>query len=237
MRVRRHADVAGRADVEIEPIVGADGEELPAMRLVLGQIAIDDLRLRRVVEMILDVVDLGDLRQLGDIERAVVERDAVGAEEPGEERLRLALAVLVGDRIDLVGHARADEHGALVADAQRARVGHAAGIDLDLEILGRMKLRHRQFVGRGRDRQRRHRRKLGGGLGFRRILQRRIGGGRRQRRRRGLRRGRGAVGRLLRRERPGIERQAGNSRKQKGVIAGWARLHGNPPEGGRLIRR
>ncbi len=187
--------------------------------------------------MILDVVDLRDLRQLGDVERAVVERDAAGAKEPGEERLRLALAVLVGDRIDLVGDARADEHRALVADPQRARVGHAAGIDFDLEILGRLQLCDRQLVGRGRDRQRRHRRELGGGFGFRRILQRRIGGRRRQRCRRGLRRGRGAVGRLLRRERPGIQRQAGNSRKQKCVGAGWAKLHGDPPEGGRLIRR
>src|SRR4051812_39652708 len=30
---RRHADVTGCADVEIELVVGADGEELPAVRL------------------------------------------------------------------------------------------------------------------------------------------------------------------------------------------------------------
>ena len=41
---RRHADVAGRADVEIELVVGADGQELPAVRLVFGEIIVDDDR-------------------------------------------------------------------------------------------------------------------------------------------------------------------------------------------------
>src|SRR5215469_18389607 len=76
VRRRWHAVVARRTDVEIELVVGPDGQELPAVRRVVRQIAIDHRRLRRVVELTFYVVDLRDLVDLSDIERAVVESDA-----------------------------------------------------------------------------------------------------------------------------------------------------------------
>jgi hypothetical protein len=69
---------------------------------------------------VLDLLDLGDLRQLGDVERAVLEGDAVRTIEAGGQHLDLALAVLVDDGIDLVDQAAADEHRALVAQPASA---------------------------------------------------------------------------------------------------------------------
>ena len=114
--------------------------------------------------IVLDLLDLGDLGQFGDVERAVLERDAVRTIEAGRQHLDLALAVLVDDRIDLVDEAAADEHRALVANRERARIRHARGIDLDVEAGRNLELRRRQFVRRGRNRRRRDRRELGGGL-------------------------------------------------------------------------
>src|SRR5438552_2159448 len=74
-----HADVARRADLEIELLVGTDGEILPTVRLVLRQVAEDDGRFRWVVEVVFDLVDFGDLGELCDIERALVQDDAVRA--------------------------------------------------------------------------------------------------------------------------------------------------------------
>jgi hypothetical protein len=95
------------------------------------QVVIDHGRLRRVVEDIVNLVDLGDLGELRDEQRTVVEGNAVRPIQAGRQHLDLALALLVGDRIDLVDKAAADEHRALVALRQRARVRHAGSIDLD----------------------------------------------------------------------------------------------------------
>jgi len=84
---RWHADVAWRADIKIELIVGANGEELPAVCLVLRQIVVDNNRLGRVVEVILDLLNLRDLRELGDVESAVGERETVRPVEARVERL------------------------------------------------------------------------------------------------------------------------------------------------------
>jgi hypothetical protein len=105
-------------------------------------------RLRRIVEIVLDLVDLRQLRQFHDVERAVLEGDAVRPVEPRGDDLHLALAALVDDGIDLVLQPRANEHGALVAERERARIRHAAGIDLDLEALRHLDLVERQLVGR-----------------------------------------------------------------------------------------
>ena len=152
--------VAGLTDFEIELVVRADGQELPAMRLVLGQVLVDDDRLRRLVDLVFDIVDLGDLRQLGDVERAVLVGHAVRAIEAGHQHMDLAFAVFVGDGIDLVLQARADEHRALLIERHRARIGHAAGIDLDVEALRGFQLVERQLVLGGGERWRRHRRQF-----------------------------------------------------------------------------
>jgi hypothetical protein len=72
------------------------------VRLVLWQVAVDDGRFRRAVELVLDIVDFGNLRQFGDVQRAVLEGHAVRPIKAGDEDFDLALSVLVDDRIDLV---------------------------------------------------------------------------------------------------------------------------------------
>ena len=49
MPIGGHADVARSSDLEIQLVVGADGQELPAVRLVLGEVAENDGRLGRIV--------------------------------------------------------------------------------------------------------------------------------------------------------------------------------------------
>ncbi len=84
------------------------------MRLVLGQIIVDNHRLRRVVEVVLDLLNLRDFRELGDVECAVGEGEAVRPIESRVEGLDLASATLVSDGVDLVREAGANEDGALV---------------------------------------------------------------------------------------------------------------------------
>ena len=188
--------VAGLSDRNIELVVRPDGDELPAMGFVLWKLVIDHDRLRRAVQIVLDLFDLGDLRQFGDIERAVLECDAVRTIEARGDDLDRPLAVLVLDTIDLVDEAAADEYRALVAKRQRARVRHARGIDLDVEAGWQLEFCRRQLVGRSGQRRRRHRSELGGGFIVRTADHRRA---RRQWGRRGRRRctGRGGGGGLL----------------------------------------
>src|SRR5260370_4549044 len=151
----RHADVAGCADLEVEFFVGTDREIFTAVRLIRRQIAEDDGRLRRVVELVFDVVDFRDLGQLRDVERALVQDDAVGAIKPGGDDLDLARPALVHDGVDLVLKAARDEYRALFAEPKRTRVINAARIDLYRKSLRRLELVHRKLFGRGRDRRRR----------------------------------------------------------------------------------
>src|SRR5712691_7010172 len=103
---------------------------------MIEKIAVDDDGLRRVVEVVLDLVELGNLGAFGDVERAVEERETIWPIQAGGDDFCLAFAVSVDDRIDLVEDGVADEHGALVTEPQRARIRDPAGIDLDLEALG-----------------------------------------------------------------------------------------------------
>src|SRR4030095_6513808 len=122
MPLGRHADVAGRADLEIELLVGPDGEIFPTVRLVLRQIAEDDGRLRRIVQFVLDGLDFRDLGYLGDIERALVQDGRVGAMQPGGDYLDFTRSALVDDGEALVLEAARNEHRALVAEPKSARV-------------------------------------------------------------------------------------------------------------------
>src|SRR5262249_52143882 len=81
------------------------------------------------------------------------------------------------DGIDLVELTVADEHGALVTEPQRARIGDAAGIDLDLKALGQLELRDRQLVRWCREWRRRGATQLGRHFGTGDVWTVRHGGG------------------------------------------------------------
>src|SRR4029077_15057898 len=116
--------------------------------------------LRWAVEIGFDVVDLGDLVELCDVERAVVEGDTVRTVEAGQQRLDFALSVLIDNGIDLVEKPGTDKDSPFVADPQRTCIGHAAGIDFDVEVFRGLQLCDGEFVGRRGDRRRYHRGKL-----------------------------------------------------------------------------
>src|SRR5712691_344816 len=113
---------------------------------MVEKIAVDDHGLRRVVEVVLDLFELRNLGAFGDVERAVEESETVRPVQARGDDFCLAFPVPVDDRIDLVEEAVADEHGAPVTEPQRARIRDPTGIDLDLETLGQLELRNRQFV-------------------------------------------------------------------------------------------
>src|SRR5439155_24117934 len=102
--IRRHDDVAGRADVEVELAVRPQGEELPevARRLIRVEVVDNHLRLRRIVEAVLDAVIARDATALGDEQRAVVEDQPVRRVEVLEQDLRLALAAFLDYREVLI---------------------------------------------------------------------------------------------------------------------------------------
>src|SRR5207253_6572148 len=54
----RDADIARRADVYVELVVRSDGDEPPSVRLLIGQVVVDDDGLRRIVEVVLDFFEL-----------------------------------------------------------------------------------------------------------------------------------------------------------------------------------
>ena len=60
MGSRRHADVAGSTHLEIELVVGSDCQIFPTMGLVAREVAIDNDRFRRIVQIVFDVFDLRD---------------------------------------------------------------------------------------------------------------------------------------------------------------------------------
>src|SRR5258706_7009260 len=73
----RFADVAGRADRDVQPTVRAEGDEFPAVVAVPGKLVEDDDWLRWTPEIGFDTVETQDAADFGDIERTVVERYAV----------------------------------------------------------------------------------------------------------------------------------------------------------------
>src|SRR3954452_15738284 len=81
-----------------------------------GKFIAEQDRFRQVVDIVIDVVVEPDLRQLGDIERAVVEGDAAWAVQVGGDHLDCALAVLLADGMHLADETRANEHSALTTD-------------------------------------------------------------------------------------------------------------------------
>src|SRR5262245_26555718 len=158
----RLADVAWRSHRHIELAIGADLDELPAVWDVAGELIVDRDRRGRAVELVLDVVVAGDRLRGRDVERALVELDAVRQLELLRDRLDLACAALVHDCVDLAGAEEgADEDRAAVALPQPASIEDVGRVDLDLEAWRNLHLRDGQLVGRGWNRERRHRRHRG----------------------------------------------------------------------------
>src|SRR5262245_33459289 len=157
----RYADVAGRANLEAKLLVGAAGEVFPTVRLILRQIAQDDGWLRWVVEVVLDVLYLGDLVKLGNVECALVQGDTVRPVQAGGYDLHLALAVLLDNGVHLILHATRNEHRVFVSLPQRPSIGNAGGVDLDPEAGFDLQLVEGQLVRRGRQRRWENGRELG----------------------------------------------------------------------------
>src|SRR5262245_2330956 len=145
------------------------------MRAMVRKVAVDDDGLRRLIEIVLDLLELRDLGAFGDIERAIVESEAVRPVEPGGDHLGFALGALRHDRIDLVARAVADKDRALVAEPERAGIHHAVNVGLDLETLRHLELRGRQFVLRGRSRRLREAADAAGDIRWRRTTLRLLG--------------------------------------------------------------
>src|SRR3974390_235775 len=102
------------ADLKIKLVVGADGDELPAVRLVLRQICVNHRRVLRLRELVLAVFDLRNLRQLGDVKCAILEGETIGAIETFGHSLDLGLAILLDHRGNLVAEPGADKESAWI---------------------------------------------------------------------------------------------------------------------------
>ena len=176
--VRRRADVARRADVEVELAVRPEGQVLPAMGHVAGKDVVDHFHGRRIVQLALDARHLGDPRDLGDVKRPVLEGHAIGQVEALGDDLDLALPALVHDRVDVAGDAAAHEeralvapgHGARVVDPARPHRDLEAGWDLDLVDLELTERRGCRRLGDGRQHRVRHAGRLTLLPGWRRLL-------------------------------------------------------------------
>ena len=122
------ADVAVRADLHVHLAVRSDRHVFPIVVDRVRQIVVGGEfdRLRRLVEIVLDLVVAIDLVDREDVERAVLEGEPVRLGQALQQNLGLALAALVGDGIDTPDHAAAHEHRALVAHHHGAPAGMAA---------------------------------------------------------------------------------------------------------------
>ena len=114
--LRRQANITRRADIDVELVIGPERHELPAVRLVVREAVVDDDGLGRIGDIIFDIFELRDLGAFGDIERAVVEGEAVGPIQTGRNDEEFAFTALFDHGIHFVENSVADEDGALVAE-------------------------------------------------------------------------------------------------------------------------
>ena len=133
------ADVARSADGDIQQPVGSECDELLAVMGVLRERVVHDGRLRRRLELRLDLVEADDPVDLGDEERALAKRDAIRLVQSlrnGEHLIRLVVTVAIDDGVDHAAGSLvpgADEERALAAERHLSGHGHASGIDVDGE--------------------------------------------------------------------------------------------------------
>ena len=125
----RLADVARRADRNVELAVGPEGDELAAVVAVGRKAVGDDHRLRRIVEAALDVVEAQDAVDGRHVERAVAKRDARRLAQVRCDRAhaspRRSSAGGERDRVDVARRTEPTNSVPLAPERHRARVGHA----------------------------------------------------------------------------------------------------------------
>lgn len=132
------AQVAGRADRHVELAVRAERDELAAVPCRGGQAVVHRLRLRRIVQVMLDVMQHQDAADRRDVQVAVPEGDAdrhLQAAGDDAHLVDAAVVVAVGERVDLAGVHRSDEHRPGAAQRHFARRRHLIGVERDVEPL------------------------------------------------------------------------------------------------------
>ena len=109
------ADVAGRADADVEQAVRPEPERLVAVMRMVRQIVGDDRRPGRILQVALDRVVARDAAVLADVQRAVVERDAMRRVQSARDDARRAAASRDGIDVFL---AAADKERAALAQRE-----------------------------------------------------------------------------------------------------------------------
>src|SRR5438132_1913264 len=129
-RARRRADVARRADRNVELSVRAKRDELPAV-MGVGRIGIaGHFGLGPAGEITRDVAEAQDAVHRADVEGAVAKRDAARRVEStghDEHLVHSIVAVAIHERVHLARGARAHEHDAGRTDRHLAGARHGAG--------------------------------------------------------------------------------------------------------------
>src|SRR4029453_10903009 len=104
------ADITRRADIDIKLVVRPQAHELPAVRLMIEKIVVDDHGLWWVVEVVLDLFKLGNLGTFGDVERAIVESKTIRPVQAGSNHFCLTFPIPVDDRKNFFEDAVAHEN-------------------------------------------------------------------------------------------------------------------------------
>src|SRR5450759_3953910 len=136
VRVAAPADVAWRADRDVEEPVRPERDELPAVVRILRERVRHDDRRRRALQPFFDAVEAEEAGDFHDVERAVPHGDAVRLVQVLREREDLPGArpvARVHDGIDGPGVARPDEERPAGAHRHRARARNRVAVDRDPE--------------------------------------------------------------------------------------------------------
>ena len=134
----RHADVARRADADIQQPVRAEADELRAVVRLARQAIGDEHRQRRVLQPVVDRIEAHDLRDRRHVKLPAAIRHACRQRQARDQRVHATRFALIDlDRVDLALAHAADVDDALAvgipAQRHRARVRHGIGQQFDPE--------------------------------------------------------------------------------------------------------
>ena len=140
VRIAAIEDIARRADRAVEQPVRSEGQILPAVHPIGRQLVGEHRWFRGSAaagdfDEVEHAVVPRDPAVLGDVERAILEGDAIRRGQAGGHRQDLVgLEVLVAVDHGVYGlGARADEHRPVRPERHRARAGHVVGVQRDRE--------------------------------------------------------------------------------------------------------